>query len=113
MDRTIPFGRYRGSRIDDLPDGYLLWVFGLPDLRQPVRGWVTEEVLRRRRKARGRDQTRNAQPPVLAKQLVEAGFRSLARIHHPDVGGTDEGMRAAIEARAWLLERVERVEALS
>ena len=44
---VMPFGKYRGSRLKDLPPDYLLWVSLLPDLRQPLLGAVLREMWRR------------------------------------------------------------------
>jgi len=44
---TMPFGKFRGSRLEDLPAEYLLWVGCLPDLRQPLLGAILKEMGRR------------------------------------------------------------------
>lgn len=44
---VMPFGKYRGSLLKDLPADYLLWLGCLPDLRQPLLGAVLREMGRR------------------------------------------------------------------
>ena len=44
---TMPFGKYRGTPLEDLPSEYLLWVGCLDDLRQPLLGHVLREMGRR------------------------------------------------------------------
>lgn len=44
---NIPFGKYRGTPIDQVPDDYLLWLSTLNDLRQPLLGAVLREMGRR------------------------------------------------------------------
>ena len=44
--------------------------------------------------------------PSAPPELIEGAYRILARLHHPDAGGTDEAMRALNEARDLLRERV-------
>jgi hypothetical protein len=128
-DYRMPFGKFRGYPLDEIDDDYITWLYSLDDLRQPLRGWVEEEFQRRRRRdeeefERHQQQTReryggnwgnkdrerplaeNGPPPERTTELIDAGFKSLARVHHPDVGGTDEGMRETLEARAWLLRQV-------
>ena len=121
-DYTMPFGKHRGRRLDEIDDSYIAWLYSLDDLREPLAGAIEEEFQRRmhrqeeaRRSHRQRrhngwnDDSRieHAEPPPpRTKELVEAGFKTLARIHHPDVGGTDEGMRETLEARQWLLRQV-------
>jgi hypothetical protein len=39
----MPFGRYRGWSLDELPDDYLEWLDGLDDLREPLRSAVARE----------------------------------------------------------------------
>ena len=126
----MPFGRFKGQPLEELDDDYLWWLHSLGDLRQPLRDAVDAEFERRKR-SQGQDYYRRygssdgwnrngndkdegepptyhtSGPPELAKELVEAGFKTLARTHHPDVGGTNDGMRQVIEARSWLLQAIE------
>ena len=34
---TMPFGKFRGFDVEDLPDDYLSWLYSLPGLRNPLR----------------------------------------------------------------------------
>ena len=43
----MPFGQFKGSRLDQLPNDYLLWLSTLNDLRQPLLGHVLQEMGRR------------------------------------------------------------------
>lgn len=43
----MPFGKYKGSLLKDLPSEYLLWLGCLHDLRQPLLGAVLREMWRR------------------------------------------------------------------
>jgi uncharacterized protein (DUF3820 family) len=43
----MPFGQFKGSRLEQLPSDYLLWLGCLPDLRQPLLGHVLREMGRR------------------------------------------------------------------
>jgi uncharacterized protein (DUF3820 family) len=43
----MPFGAFKGSRLDQLPADYLLWLSTLNDLRQPLLGHVLREMGRR------------------------------------------------------------------
>jgi hypothetical protein len=44
---VMPFGKHRGTPLEDLPAEYLLWLGCLPDLRQPLLGAVLREMGRR------------------------------------------------------------------
>jgi hypothetical protein len=40
--------------------------------------------------------------PPAAVQILKVGFRHVSLANHPDRGGTNDGMRAVLEAWAWL-----------
>ena len=44
--------------------------------------------------------------PTAPPELVEGAYRILARLHHPDAGGSREAMQAINGADAALRERV-------
>jgi hypothetical protein len=102
----MPFGRYRGWPLDELPDDYLSWVFSLDDLREPLRSAVEREW----RARFGYSTTalvplpRDAVP--VADELVTAGYRALTRQHHPDAGGDHRTMTLVNTAVAWLRRQV-------
>jgi uncharacterized protein (DUF3820 family) len=47
LNYTMPFGKYKGTPLDQLDDQYLLWVGCLNDLRPPLLGYVLKEMGRR------------------------------------------------------------------
>jgi hypothetical protein len=99
----LPFGKFRGMLLTDVPDDYLAWLHALPDLREPLRGAVHEEFWRR---SRDRLRLRAAPAPDTVDELVGAGLRSLARRHHPDVGGDAERMKDLNHAADWVRAQV-------
>jgi uncharacterized protein (DUF3820 family) len=44
---VMPFGKFKGTPIDQLTDEYLCWISTLNDLRQPLLGHVLAEMGRR------------------------------------------------------------------
>ena len=44
---TMPFGKYKGTLLEELPSEYLLWLGCLETLRQPLLGHVLKEMARR------------------------------------------------------------------
>lgn len=100
----MPFGKYRGALLTELPDDYLAWLAGLDDLREPLRSAIASEAA-----ARGL-----AEPAMIgvgdvraaAGALVSAGYRVLTREHHPDAGGDTRTMQHVNAAAAWLRERL-------
>jgi hypothetical protein len=103
---VMPFGKHKGAALEDLPDAYVQWLHGLPDLREPLRSHVDAEW---RIRFGG---TASALPilSVEARPMVEAiittGYRALARQHHPDHGGQTRSMQLVNAAAAWLRETV-------
>ena len=96
----MPFGKHRGQALSDLPDEYLEWLLGI-ELRNPVFEAVGAEFSRR---AGGRRPASSGQAPTLSiaiktwevpqmRDLVERGYHSLAKSHHPDAGGATDTMQ--------------------
>lgn len=103
----MPFGRYRGTPVRDLPDAYLEWLLALDDLREPIRSAVLAE--HRRRATTTRDTRRpGALDHEIAERLIAAGYRRLAREMHPDAGGDPARFRALSETRDALLRELTR-----
>lgn len=87
---NMPFGKYRGVEIADLPDDYLSWLKGL-DLREPLRTAVEIEW-RSRQQPRGTMKALAVPVRTMAEEMVRVGYRTLAHLHHPDHGGNSEAM---------------------
>ena len=93
----VPFGRYKGLRLCDVPDDYLEWLSTVA--KPPLRAAVDAELARR-------DAYLCLPAPDVvdaAEAIVQRGFRVVALDVHPDHGGDAELMRAALQARDWLL----------
>ncbi len=103
----MPWGKFSGYTLDEIPLSYLAWCFEEATLRPPLDDLIREEIATRIGALTARPAL-PAPPPDVApavRVLVKAGFRALTRERHPDVGGTDRAMREAIAAKEWL-ERV-------
>ena len=102
---TMPFGKYAGALLTDLPDQYLAWLQTPPVvLREPLKSFVADEAARRERL---RDAQRAADlvtPDVIdaANEIIKHGVRALTRTRHPDAGGSVDAM-AAVNNAAELL----------
>jgi hypothetical protein len=102
----MPFGRYKGRLVSSLPDDYLEWLAALDNLREPLAAAVWRE-LNRREPGEQREWTPPPPPQSpstvalriaadevpLAKQIFDAGYRSVARVTHPDTGGDLDQMK--------------------
>lgn len=105
----MPFGKYRGAEIEDLPSDYLDWLMTIK-LQGPLQAAVKGEWkirFKAARKAAGyaAEEQETAPPPAppraglddaerrLLMEVVRAGYRALARKYHPDLeGGNPEMM---------------------
>jgi hypothetical protein len=98
----MPFGRYRGWTLAELPSAYLGWLVGLDDLREPLRSAVEAEWAARR----GGNGLGLAPLAVdvqrVAEELLTAGLRLLTQRHHPDRGGSTQVMQQVNRAAEWL-----------
>jgi len=92
----MPWGKYVGKDITELPFGYLAWVWEESGLDAAGKSKVRREMLRRL----GAD----AAPISPAKHSgvwdsVQAMLRRLMLRHHPDRGGSEAAMTVVNEMR--------------
>jgi hypothetical protein len=64
---VMPFGRFRDRPLSELPSAYVIWLLKLPDLRDPLKAAIVEEIARRLRR-----------PPIVREVPAEA---PVAEIH--------------------------------
>jgi len=107
----LPFGKYRGWPLSEVPMTYLAWLLESARLTWELREAITREIAARLDLPALPEANRGAEalPPELrpwASEIVESGFKAAARRHHPDIGGTNDGMRALLAAREALRELV-------
>jgi hypothetical protein len=67
---NMPFGKHRGTPLEELPGGYLAWLATLDNLRDPLRDAVDAE---RRRRGQGAQLslspvTSPPEPPAVAER---------------------------------------------
>lgn len=117
---TMPFGRHRGEPLDKIPTDYLLWATTIELKSLFLRMCIITEL-----EARGawstddhRQRREHHEPPPppsttvvpaeirpTAEELIAAGLRALTRKHHPDLGGSHDGM-VRVNLTAETLRRV-------
>lgn len=99
----IQFGKHKGWPVNELPDGYLQWLFFLetlnPDIEQAVKMEVAtrwpDKIQLTIKQPRQRAARTKKKPPEQA--AIKAIFRELAMKFHPDTGGDTAAMAAINE----------------
>jgi hypothetical protein len=96
----MPFGKFRGERLEDLPYSYLEWLHELDDLHEPLRSHLNRVWRERFDEEESEAPPRQTPPPdfpdeerALVRELLEAGYRTLALKYHPDCGGSTQAMQ--------------------
>jgi len=90
----MPFGKFKGYDLGELPDDYLEWLRFEIDLREPLKSAIRRECLKRERGERvQREET--AITTMDATQIKKIYWK-LARTYHPDRIGGDGGIMTGI-----------------
>jgi hypothetical protein len=99
----MPFGKYKGLLVEDVPTDYLEWMLETCRLRYSLREAVQCELTARLSRAQG-DRHRGTEPPppVNWQAVLTEWYRGLALDYHPDRGGSVEAMQAINEAHKRL-----------
>jgi Putative quorum-sensing-regulated virulence factor len=84
---AMPFGKYRGWRIADLPLDYVEWCLDSISLREPLRSALRARVAEQPQPELRFPLLLDGTDTQLLLELVRAGRRSVAKICHPDAGG--------------------------
>ena len=92
MRKTMPFGKYKGQKISQIPSDYLEWAMGVAyddllaaikqelNLRNGISGGTVEFLI-------GKNQIK------MFQELIRVGYRELTKKYHPDKGGKTEDMQ--------------------
>jgi hypothetical protein len=84
----IPFGKFKGQDLADLPDDYLDWLLTI-ELREPLHSGIAREAYARMRAPREQTGLR-----TLDTNKIQKVYRSLAFVYHPDrMGGNGDVMK--------------------
>ncbi len=105
MIPRMPFGKFKGWSLSEIPTSCLEWLSTI-ELYDDLRRAVAAQLMVR---SAFFDEDPGCQlstipPPELQpalREIVQSGYRAAAMRHHPDVGGTDEDMLALTEAVRW------------
>lgn len=134
MHGFMPFGKYKGIPIADLPTEYLAWLIKKEFMRDPLKTQVEEEYnLRTDKKQNKQEQNRNQdwnyrrenfysnnqrhssglgfsfksdRQREDCRKIISAGYRALSMQYHPDHGGKIEDMQNLNVTVEWLREKL-------
>jgi len=95
----MPFGKYQGYDLADIPTSYLRWLVEHVDLYGELADEVEAELAaracaQRQVSAAGGLAIQVAPEDVpLVREIIERGYKAAVRVHHPDAGGNAEIMK--------------------
>lgn len=98
----LRYGQYKGRNLRDVPGEYLAF---LHEESNKTSAACAEELQRR-------EQAEEAKMPMI-ERVVAAGFHTLARKLHPDLGGSTVGMQELNAAHEALREMLRSSQAAS
>jgi hypothetical protein len=85
---TMPFGKFKGQAVGDLPPDYLEWCLAnVKDLNPWLRSAMSEAIA-----AAKFGERVDSAPPVVARveQGLKGWYRRMSLKYHPDRGGSNE-----------------------
>ncbi len=95
----MPWGKFRGQDIGDVPSSYLAWLVEECDLRPALATAVRAELADRFAEPCLACRLRAQQPPSrLPAGLIDSWYRQLCLRWHPDRGGSTAAMQAVGDA---------------
>lgn len=125
----MPFGKHKGTEVDQLPSDYLLWLVSNIDMREQLKEAVIEALEevhsiivtpdmffdtatgKQGSKPKFDNSYFNSFPTYLnpnndmkelLKKIVDQGYKKVSLKLHPDHGGKKEDMQALTDVKDWL-----------
>lgn len=110
VSRRMPWGKFKGCHLDEIESSYLVWVLeNAEHLASDLRSAIKAELGSRFAPPVHAPSSSWRKPcpnPALAADVVAAGLRTLAKKHHPDVGGDVHAMQDLNAVADWLRVQV-------
>lgn len=107
----LPFGKFRGHDVADVPGSYLSWLYFEAERLDPsLHRAIRTELAGRLGATLDREAPRLLPAPQVAdaaRAIVDTGYRVTAKRAHPDIGGDHRQMIAVSDARDYLRRAVE------
>jgi hypothetical protein len=106
MAMRMPFGKYKGMLLRDIPSDYLVWVLGNVTRLNYYLRFEIETLLQSRDYQAQADEDHHGCELSTADSVIREWWRGLVRDYHPDRGGSVEVMQALNEAHSRLKQMV-------
>ena len=102
--RNMPFGKHKGTPIDQVPLSYIEWLLD----KDNIDGWLRSELEESRRKQLGGpfDEFRHEFEDDLQSRKIRKIYLELSKKWHPDKGGSNEAMAALNMFHEKLIEEL-------
>jgi uncharacterized protein (DUF3820 family) len=107
MNFYIPFGKYRGKSLREVPAGYLWWISEETEIanRDPGLYWALLEELKGRLINANPSFARSFSQGMDLAGVIQMWYRTMVMECHPDRGGSCEAMKAVANGKK-LLEKL-------
>jgi hypothetical protein len=96
----MPFGKHKGTKLEEVPKHYLLWILDNCDMKSPTLKSEIEKILGLQAEERPA-----VKPSVPDLKPI---YRRMASKYHPDRGGSTEAMVAVNEFWEEISRRLSR-----
>jgi hypothetical protein len=105
----MPFGKYEGQFMEEIPSSYLEWVLTFA-YSEWLKDGIEEELGQREKEPDIRDTPSQDNMREHALKIISSGRKAQMHKHHPDAGGTDEAAQGVNLAHDWLQLLVRKSE---
>ena len=112
---VMPFGKYRGTPVSDLPEQYVEWCLGNLDDLDPV---ICRAMKHRLSVVKGHRRRAASMPfsqsPLFSadfESMVEEWYRRASVKYHPSFGGSDEGLSVVNDCYETLIGKLREASA--
>ncbi len=95
--QTMPFGKYKGWRIDDIPTNYICYALMEFDLPPELRATMFNQMVDNLKCLEYLNESE------ITSQQVKDTYRKLSLKYHPDKGGSNDAMSAISEFKEALI----------